>query len=256
MYNSFNNFSSRQFGASLIGLMVGLLVSMIGILGSLSLYKSLTQTSVDATFDARHDGNVSIALTRITNLVQNAGFGLETPANVSERHILLNGQDLIWRTREVIAGSTFDPADATTYISKCYKISENTVADSNEKQIQVDSGTCNEATPLASLAGTWATSNPKIEIINRTSLDRLDANYKKDKSKIRLLNITLDPAIDCTPYGMIAPPTGETYKNVLLTFTHFTSTDLNKIKDQDNITQSRSLRHQVCIGNPVYESAP
>lgn len=254
MRTKLNNCSGRQRGASLIGLMVGLLVSLIGILGSLSLYKSLTQTSVDATFDAKHDGNVSIALTRITNLVQNAGFGLDKPTNIAGRHLILDGEDLIWRTREVVAGATFDPSDAATYTSKCYRLHEQTVAGSNEKQIEIDSGTCNEVTPLATLAGAWAVTDPKKEVINRTSLDRLDAVYKRDKSKITLLNIVVDPNfVDCTPYGMIAPPTGETYENVLVTFSHFTSTDLNKIADQDNITQSRSLSQQVCIGNPVYE---
>lgn len=247
------NCSRRQTGASLIGLMVGLLVSLIGILGSLSLYKSLTQTSVDATFDAKHDGNVSIALTRITNLVQNAGFGLDKPTTAAGRHLIQDGQDLIWRAREVVAGATFDPSDAATYTSKCYRLREQTVAGSNEKQIQVDSGTCNEATPLATLAGAWVVTAPKTEVINRTSLDRLDTAYKRDKSKITLLNITVAPDINCTPYGMIAPPTSDPYKNVLITFSHFTSTDLNKITDQDNITQSRSLSHKVCIGNPVYE---
>jgi hypothetical protein len=57
--------------------MVGLLVSVIGILASLTLYKTLVTVAVDAKTDALHDGQLATTLLAIQLRIQNAGFGLE-----------------------------------------------------------------------------------------------------------------------------------------------------------------------------------
>ena len=68
----------RQAGTTLIGLMIGLLVSVVGILASLSLYKTLVAVATEAKIDAMHDGQLATTLLAIQLKVQNAGFGLDT----------------------------------------------------------------------------------------------------------------------------------------------------------------------------------
>lgn len=65
-----------QSGTSLVGLMIGLLVSVVGILASLTLYKTLVGVVAEAKADALHDGQLATTLLAIQLKVQNAGFGL------------------------------------------------------------------------------------------------------------------------------------------------------------------------------------
>lgn len=65
-----------QSGTSLVGLMIGLLVSVVGILASLTLYKTLVGVVTEAKADALHDGQLATTLLAIQLKVQNAGFGL------------------------------------------------------------------------------------------------------------------------------------------------------------------------------------
>jgi len=64
---------TRQLGVSLISLMVGLLLSMIGILAGLTLYKNIVQTTVQTRSDAVQDGQIASALLTLQLELQSAG---------------------------------------------------------------------------------------------------------------------------------------------------------------------------------------
>lgn len=89
--------SRFQYGTTLVGLMVGLLVSVVGILASLTLYKTLVAVAIEAKVDALHDGQLATSLLAIQLRIQNAGFGLEN----NSANILIdesNGQKSVyWR---------------------------------------------------------------------------------------------------------------------------------------------------------------
>ena len=87
----------RQAGTTLIGLMIGLLVSVVGILASLSLYKTLVAVATEAKIDAMHDGQLATTLLAIQLKVQNAGFGLDTNSfNIGIREVD-DEKHLYWR---------------------------------------------------------------------------------------------------------------------------------------------------------------
>ena len=251
---SINGPFKKQSGATLIGLMIGLLVSMIGILGSLSLYKTLTQTSVDATFDTKHDGNAAIALSRAAREIQSAGFGLPAPqpadatwpVGIAPHLIIIDPQQIIWRS-----GNAINAGAANVTCKRLIDVPA-TAADLSDN-IQgrklllettdnvISAGTCDDTANLALVD--WA--NATQEVLNITALTRLDVNYSQTNVQ-PLIQFQLAPlagATTCAPYGMV--PTGQA---TLINIAHYSSVDLNL----PVIPATPSLSYDVCIGNPVF----
>lgn len=249
--------ANRHSGATLIGLMIGLLVSMIGILGSLSLYKTLTQTSVDATFDTKHDGNAAIALSRAAREIQSAGFGLPAPqpadatwpVGIAPHLIIIDPQQIIWRS-----GNAINAGAANVTCKRLIDVPA-TAADLSDN-IQgrklllettdnvISGGACDDISNLANLVDArWA--NATQEVLNITALTRLDVNYSQTNVQ-PLIQFQLAPlvgAATCAPYGMV--PTGQA---TLINIAHYSSVDLNL----PAIPATPSLSYDVCIGNPVF----
>ena len=231
-------------GATLIGLMIGLLVSMIGILGSLSLYKTLTQTSVDATFDAKNDGNASLVLSQIGTLVQNTGFGLQS---IDSPHLTIpTPSQIIWRE------ATDLPATAVNV--KCSRIVEQIAVAANDgsedvavgieaKKIllqtitRTQSNACHPQTALSLIPDdVWEDGIQTVLSIN--TLTRLNSTYSKTAATQTLLNASLEITTACSPYGM-TPNDHSTILNI----THFSASDTNN-------GSAPSLKHSVCLINP------
>lgn len=78
---------------SLISLLVGLLISMIALMGMLSLYGTLAESSAESARDARIGGERSTALFVATARLQNAGYGIEAAKRGADL-LLLNGVSL------------------------------------------------------------------------------------------------------------------------------------------------------------------
>ena len=245
-------------GATLIGLMIGLLVSMIGILGSLSLYKTLTQTSVDATFDTRHDGNAAITLTLISSSVQNAGFGLlgvdVAAAPPVFPHIIRHDAtgSLVWRSANIPNIAVFNPLAPIAAGVKCQRVVEQFDNANNTRIVLLESvlngANCDGTTDLTALAAAWP-ANSTSEIISVTSLSRLKADYAKQANSQSLLSYAITPDVNCSPYNAIAPPLGIPFTNIELQITHLASVDLNSEKDVDSTAAVGSISHFVCITN-------
>lgn len=88
-----------QRGVSMISLMIGLLVSMIGILAITSMHKSLIRVTIDSTSDARHDSRVASALMQLQLDLQSAGFGIEA---AGANTVVTSGQhELFWRFKDL-----------------------------------------------------------------------------------------------------------------------------------------------------------
>lgn len=84
---------NRQMGVSLVSLLIGVLISVIALLGMLTLYGSTMKTTVGSTRDARTAGERSLALLMANVNLQGAGYGIEA-AKRSDDLLLLSGTKL------------------------------------------------------------------------------------------------------------------------------------------------------------------
>ena len=70
----------RQRGLSMIGLLIGLLLSLLSTVGAMTLFRAVVQNSVGAQADAAQDSVVSSALLSTQLEIQKAGYGIEDAA--------------------------------------------------------------------------------------------------------------------------------------------------------------------------------
>jgi hypothetical protein len=189
---------SQQKGLSLIGLMIGLLISVLCILGSLTLYKNLIQVATESKLDSNHDGQLASAMLVIQLGVQNAGFGIETPTTPS---IVINNPEagktqLLWRflkdsTPTYECRGLHEEEDTTNGVFRVLKV------------IKVD-GTCDESTPLENF--TWDTDNP-VTVLGRWRVveNGSDTGMGLDgyiTTNGTMFNFALSPSpVMCNPYG-------------------------------------------------------
>ena len=75
-----HRFEHRQRGVSLISLMVGLLVSLLAVLGMMALYRTVMHTTAESGVYAQLSGDRSAALLVAHTYLQEAGFGVEDAA--------------------------------------------------------------------------------------------------------------------------------------------------------------------------------
>lgn len=121
-------FTCKQRGMTLISLMIGLVISMLAILGSLSLYKTLISVATDSKLDAQHDGQLAAAMLTVQMEIQNAGYGIDEAGteHVIETEATVGGaveRDLRWRflddttyvCRRLVDASEVDLDSGLTY---------------------------------------------------------------------------------------------------------------------------------------------
>ena len=109
----------EQRGFTLISLMVGTVISLLGILAMLSLYKNLVYTSAASIQSARQDGQVSSALLTAQRELMNGGFwsGSATArasSDIDNYFVLLSGATL---TNGTLAGTATAQANFPTLTS-------------------------------------------------------------------------------------------------------------------------------------------
>lgn len=92
---------NRQTGMSLLSLMIGLLISMIAILGMMSLFSTSVKTTTQSSRDARITGERTSGLLIAGVHLQSAGYGVVS-ANRSEHLQLLSAAT---RTNNRVAGT-------------------------------------------------------------------------------------------------------------------------------------------------------
>lgn len=88
----------RQRGVTLIGMMVGLLISLIVVAGMLMVYRTATKIAVEAGIDAQHDGQLAAGMLAAHIRIQGAGFRI-TNARYGEHLQMLAGSELTGQGR-------------------------------------------------------------------------------------------------------------------------------------------------------------
>jgi len=100
----------RQLGISLLSLLIGLLVSMIVILGMLAIYRSSVQVSVRAAEDAAQSNQKVSALLRADKYLQSAGFGVIDPQYGGANIHLISGASLSGGAGGTLSGTAQTPS--------------------------------------------------------------------------------------------------------------------------------------------------
>lgn len=188
------SYFSQQNGMSLIGLLIGLLISVLCILASLTLYKNLIQVATENKLDSNHDGQLASAMLMIQLEVQSAGYGIN---DADESHIIVRSpttgeRQLLWRFST--DGSTFE-------CRGLYEKGEEEGSFRSLSLIRVESG-CNGSGALDTF--TWKTDAP-IAVLGRWRVvqDDIDGigldDYVDDHGT--MFNFDLSPQA-CNPYGV------------------------------------------------------
>ncbi|TVZ38416.1 hypothetical protein P886_2783 [Alteromonadaceae bacterium 2753L.S.0a.02] len=152
---------NKQTGATLVGQMIGMLVSMLAILTCVSMHKSLMQVTVEAKTNAVFDRQISSALLQLQYDLHNAGIGIDS-ATANDVVAVSNaaGESLFWRFN-----------DAGTYT--CLGVREEAYVDAQTQlagrrllELQA-SANCTASSDLASL--TWQATATLAQFRNQTN---------------------------------------------------------------------------------------
>jgi len=192
---------SSQRGLSLIGLLIGLLISVLCILASLTLYKTLIRVATESKLDSMHDGQLATASLIIQMEVQSAGYGITNAGanDVLVREPVSGERQFLWRYQH---NGTFE----------CRGLHESgvTIAGTGEKfrilhVVKATTG-CNGTANLGTLD--WST---KVSVLGRWRVfeDSVDDvgldDYIVDNKT--LFNFSVTTTACNTTYGAIASTT-------------------------------------------------
>ena len=186
----------NQRGMSLIGLLIGLLISGICMLGGLTLYRDLVQVTADSNYDTALDGQIASAMVQMQLHLQEAGFGLDNsmePAIDIESHI--DQQSFYWRR----AGDpTAVPAEPAV-VCRGLRESAITIGDTDFQMLHLlTAANCSVNGDLKSM--NWQLGS---ELARFQMLAKLE-DYLTPRTQKTLFDFNLVEG-DCSPYGAGAP---------------------------------------------------
>ncbi|HMW71731.1 MAG TPA: hypothetical protein PKD17_07925 [Cellvibrionaceae bacterium] len=132
-----------QQGSTLISLLIGMLISLLCIGGSLTLYKNLVRVAAETQSDATYDGQLALSMLTARLELQNAGFGIAGPGTT---HIATqtnsSSSSLYWRYK---IGSQY----------YCKGLQDIAVGSNRElRLIDASTSACTETAALTSLTYT------------------------------------------------------------------------------------------------------
>ncbi len=182
---------TRQRGASLVGMMVGVTISMIAILGMMTVYKTTLRVSGEAGRGAATDGQRLAALFAAQGLLQEAGFGVASA---------VYGADVL-----VLSGAVLEPTSK--------KLSGTAVASLPASGNAIVWGTKTDGSHYM-CNGLYAPADgglirlPAIACTGATAADSLtgvawnEAVLVDDKTAGRSILIRVKAATACKPFGI------------------------------------------------------
>lgn len=185
-----SSFNRHICGMSLISLMIGILISMMGILAGFMLYQNMVKVTLQTRTDAAQDGQLASAMLSLQLELQSAGFGIDKAATPGPHLALISGppQVLYWRYLD-------NPSDPNSAICKGFRIQD--LDNETRRQLQMLSpetpASCTLAAALTGLAGGWKVVAVTAEF--RKSEEALAV------SSFPVITITSDVS-SCFPYGL------------------------------------------------------
>lgn len=91
-------------GMTLVGTLVGLLLSVLGVVAMLSLYRTMVDVSTSSTRSALRDGQLASALLGAQMELQAAGWRIEPGEPGDDLRMAADGRGVVWRFRDVEGG--------------------------------------------------------------------------------------------------------------------------------------------------------
>lgn len=175
----------KQHGFVLVGLLIGLVISILCILAVLSVYRGSVHVGVDSRIATNHDAQLQNGLTVAQKQILNAGYGLEDGENIITKSNLVINQ---FGRNEMVKGVLWKyKADGVIY---CKGLAEVSNQDNTKRQlIFVKAITnCNATAKLGDLG--W-----KHDSVIASLHD-----YSSGKTNPSQITFTLEDS-SCTPYG-------------------------------------------------------
>ncbi len=170
-----------QSGLSLVGLMIGMLLSMLTLTAALVLYRNMVSVSVDSRLDSSQDGQMASAMLMLQLQVQSAGFGFAAGAG---SHLFPSAvgatQVVYWRYKPV-----------ATPLCQGFRIQDDNTAGTRQLQL-LSAASCDESSALESL--TW-------------SVQTVLAEFRKAAGADWPLIEVSRASGNCFPFGMSAQAT-------------------------------------------------
>lgn len=185
-----------QAGMSLISLMIGILISMIGILAGFLLYQNMVKVTLQTRADATQDGQLASAMLSLQLQLQSAGFGIDKAANPGPHLALVSGppQALYWRYLN-------DPTDSNSAVCAGFRVEDASVTENEvtevRRQLQLltpeTAASCTLGANLTGLPGGWKVTS-------------ILAQFRRSEEALAITSfpvVSITSAISqCFPYGL------------------------------------------------------
>jgi hypothetical protein len=237
-----------QQGTTLISLLIGMVVSMLAILASLSMFHSLLLTSAEAKTDARQEGDLSLAVLRLETELQAAGFNMNRAAAagrnldfVAVPQAAAGRSDLAWRFND---GTRFICRRA---ISRLDANGRYTL-DLFDAQASANCATILLSASSVALDANWAFTERLVDI----TLQNFNAQAAGTPTFTQPLILFESLAANdrpCMPFGAVAPVAagGTAPKHPVLNLGVF---DVATVNDANSTaTTAPSRPHTLCLAN-------
>lgn len=177
-----------QSGMTLVGLLVGLVISMLCIIAVLSAYRTMVKAGVESRVASTHDTQLQSGLTTAQMFLQNAGFGLDGSSHflqsgtISVKYKNINA--VLWRFK-----------DGSTVI--CQGLADIVSADNKKRSFVLLNGFLDDTETNCSETENLSSTNIKWKV--KANLAELE-DYSSDKSNPKQIDFEQSTA-NCTPFG-------------------------------------------------------
>lgn len=175
----------NQAGVTLISLLIGLFISMLCILSSLTLYKSLIQVTVEAKSDTLHDGQLAAAFLTTQLEIQSAGFQIAEP-DADDVVVRVNAGtlELLWRFND------------GAFRCRGLKETQETIAGLDYRVLNLVEATAGCDGDAALVGMNWG----EVATLGRWAIRGEFATYMAGRDSMLNVNIATVP---CSPYGSV-----------------------------------------------------
>lgn len=186
-----HNTLRKAHGMTIISLLVGMFLSLLCILASLTLYKNLVVVAADTKIDALHDGALAASMLTAQKEVLSAGFGIDNADadDIVVRSIAATGTtpgtiELLWRYT----------TNGTFFCRGLMETGETNTSNMTFRVLRIREVTsgCDETTALASMSWTDVDTLAKWRVVGALAT-YINTNHT-------LLEFTVANA-PCSPFG-------------------------------------------------------
>lgn len=204
----------QEKGISLISLLIGTVISMIGVLATLSLYKSLIKNTAETVTAAQQEGQISTSILALSKELSSAGFRVTSPTQALQLNDSTTPTALTWFYQSL------DELGATHSHCRGLRAEESKVS-----YFYADDTDCSGVGDIVD-----------VETVTDTA-----SSPWNEFTLMTLSGISISRSTGCQPYRQPGI-TIEDAPLITLTATH-------TIDDTDNSSEKLTTAYQICLVN-------